>query len=82
VSIQQLAGLSAAVILGVYGVAQLLASRRRSHAVSLDACAADALSLAGRLRAANCPEGVTACQALLNVILSHPDHGQPPEVRT
>jgi hypothetical protein len=74
----QIAGLVAAVIVAALG---LWSSRTPAEQDTLDRCAADALRLAGRLRAAACPEGVAACQTLLNVILEHPGH-TPPEVQS
>jgi hypothetical protein len=82
---QQIAGLVAAAMLAAYAAYIAVASRRRAAAAApgadLDACAAAALALAARLRVAGCPEGVVACQALLNVILEHPGHRHP-EVTT
>lgn len=74
----QIAGLVAAAAVAALG---LWTSRKPAESDTLDRCAADALRLAGRLRAAGCPEGVAACQSLLNVILDHPGHSHP-EVRT
>lgn len=78
-SIEQMIGLAVAAVL--LGWAGWQAVRARPAAASLDRCASDTLALASRLRAAGCPEGVAACQRLLNVILEHPDH-EAPEVRS
>lgn len=72
---QQVAGLVAACALAAWAVWQMLPRQRQGE--NLDGCARDALALAARLRAADCPEGVAACQRLLNVILEHPDHDAP-----
>jgi hypothetical protein len=86
VSIEQVAGIAVAVFAAAYAAYDVAVARKRGTAGDkcMDECAADALRLAARLRAGGCPEGVAACQALLNVILEHPAHGkqQPPEVKT
>lgn len=74
----QIAGIVAAAAVAAFG---LWGSRKPAERDTLDRCAADALRLAGRLRSAGCPEGVAACQSLLNVILEHPGHAHP-EVTT
>jgi hypothetical protein len=78
----QIAGVAAAACLAAYAVYSALAGRGGRQGADLDACAAAALALAARLRAAGCPEGVAACQRLLNVILEHPAHEPPAEVKT
>lgn len=45
------------------------APAERSKGEVLDEAAADVLALAGKLRDAECPEGVVACQALLTVVM-------------
>jgi hypothetical protein len=77
----QIACIVGAVCVAAYGVWE---ARRRRPSESFSACAADSLALAAKLRELNCPEGVAACQRLLNVVLEHPEHGkhQPPEVKT
>ena len=77
-SIEQMVGLAVAAALIAWAGWQAVRARPAA-AASLDRCASDTLALASRLRAAGCPEGVAACQRLLNVILEHPDH-QAPEV--
>jgi len=71
---QQIAGLVVALLLAGYAAYTALPAREKQQAAGIDACAAAALALAAKLRAAECPEGVAACQALLNVILEHPKH--------
>lgn len=73
-SASQIAGLLVAGLLLCAAAYNAVASRLRRVDGSIDSCAADALALAAKLRAADCPEGVAACQALLNVILEHPGH--------
>lgn len=77
----QIACIVGAVCIAAYGVWE---GRRRRPADSFAGCASDALALAAKLRELNCPEGVAACQRLLNVVLEHPEHGQrqQPEVKT
>lgn len=79
-TVWQIAGLATAGMMAAWAAWQSLPARPRAEA-SLDACARDALSLAARLRGAGCPEGVAACQRLLNVILEHPAH-EAPEVQS
>lgn len=76
-SISQVAGVVVAVALVGIAAWNAIMSRSPRSDASIDACAADALALAARLRAAGCPEGVAACQTLLNVILEHPGHAKP-----
>lgn len=73
-SAQQIVGVMIALSLAGYAMYTALPPRGQKPAGDIDACAAAALALAARLRAAECPEGVAACQALLNVILEHPSH--------
>lgn len=79
----QLAGLAVAAVLGVIAAVQAAMAARPAKP-GIDGCARDALALASKLREIGCPEGVSACQTLLNVILEHPGHAKPhsPEVRT
>lgn len=70
---QQIAGMIVAVLLAGYAAYTALPAKQKPGG-DIDSCAATALALAAKLRAAECPEGVAACQALLNVILEHPTH--------
>lgn len=78
-TLAQMGGVVVAIALAAVALFRKPAAKVADSA--LQQCAADTLALAGRLREAGCPEGVAAAQALLNVILEHPHHGQP-EVRT
>lgn len=80
-SAAQVAGLIVAGILLVVAAWNAIASRGNNVDSSIDSCAADALALAAKLRAAGCPEGVAACQTLLNVILEHPGHKSSPNAK-
>jgi hypothetical protein len=80
---EQLAALAAAAALAAYAAWNAMPAGMIPVVgkPTIDECATDALALAAKLRAADCPEGVAACQTLLNVILQHPSHAAP-EVRT